>query len=105
MKKLSKEAEEVVVRTRRRVEGVECDICKRLIIPTGYGFKENCSRYFEVMTGHHDWGNDSCDSIKHLDIYPSCIGDFVTKYAQECTGTKYLEMETNYISENKYDYD
>lgn len=66
MKKLSKETEQVVFRTNRRVVGVECDICKRLIDPAGY--REDSSRYFEVTTGHHDWGNDSCDSIKHFDI-------------------------------------
>ena len=103
MKKLSKEAEQVVVRTRRRVVGVECDICKRLIAPAGY--REDSSRYFEVTTGHHDWGNDSCESIEHFDICPNCVGDFVTKYVRESKGTEYLEMETEYITKDEYDYD
>ena len=103
MKILSQEAEEVVVRRRKRVTGVQCDICKRIIKPTRY--KENSSRYFEVMTGHNDWGNDSCDSISHRDICPNCIGEFVTKYTQEADGSEYLELETTNCYESDYEYD
>ena len=103
MKILSKESEEVVVRKRKRVIGVKCDICERVIEPTEY--KEASSRYFEVMIGHNDWGNDSCDSIKHLDIFPKCIGEFVTKYTQEVCGSEYLELETTHCYKSDYEYD
>lgn len=103
MKKLSKEAEEVVYRRKRRVEGVICDICDRIVPPSK--FKSKDSRYFEVMTGHHDWGNDSCESIQHLDICPNCINDFMTKYVDEINGTEYFELETEYVWENDYEYE
>jgi hypothetical protein len=104
MKKLSNEAEEVVVRTKRRVEGVECDICKRLITPPN-NYSWSKSRYFKVTTGHHDWGNDSCDSVEHRDICPDCIMDFTSKYISNVDGTDYLEIETTYAYKNEYEYD
>lgn len=103
MTKLSNESEQIVIKTRRRVIGIECDVCGRLITPTSYCMDR--SRYFRVTTGHHDWGNDSCESIKHLDICPNCICDFVDKYIKEIDGTEYLEMRTEYITEGKYKYD
>lgn len=103
MKILSKESEEVVVRTKRRVTGVECDVCKRVIEPTSY--REDSSRYFEVTTGHNDWGNDSCESIEHFDICPTCIGEFVTKYAQEADGSEYLDLKTTHCYKSDYEYE
>lgn len=103
MKNLSKEAEQVVYRTKRRVESVTCDICERVITPDPK--RADSSRYFRVITGHNDWGNDSCDSIEHYDICPHCIGSFVAKYALESTGTEYLEMRNEYLSTIEYEYD
>lgn len=103
MKRLGKETTPVVVRTKRIIEGVECDVCKRLIVPTKYA--ENSSQYFEIITGHNDWGNDSCDSREYFDVCPNCIGDFVAKYARESSGTNYLEMSNEYVIENTYEYD
>lgn len=104
MKKLSKEAEEVVVRTKRRVVGVECDICKRLITPpTGYAWLG--SRYFEVTTGHNDWGSESCESIEHRDICPDCIVDFTSTYISNADGSEYLKIETTHVYKNDYEYD
>lgn len=39
---------------------VYCDVCKKRV-PIIYDGK--WQKYYEVMTGHNDWGNDSCDSI------------------------------------------
>lgn len=103
MKKLSKEAQKVVVKTRRRVVGIECDICKQIIVPSGY-IKDRC-RYFRVSTGHNDWGNDSCESVQDLDICPNCIANFLTEYTRNIKGTEYLGLETEYITEHEYDYD
>lgn len=103
MKILSKEAEQVVVRTRRCIDGIKCDICERLIKPTNC--REDSSQYFKVTTGHNDWGNDSCESIEHFDICPNCIGEFVSKYARECSYTGYLELESDHICKNEYEYD
>ena len=102
MKRLKPEKEEVVYRVRQKVEAVECDICKRRIEPTLYRKLE--SQYFEVITGHNDWGNDSCESRQHFDICPACIGDFITKYAKEARGSEYIEVETTYVSAHEYVY-
>lgn len=96
MKKLSETIEEVVVRKRSKIESIECDVCKRLIKPT--------NRYFDVVTGHHDWGEESGESREYFDICPNCIAVFVLKYTQECSETGYLEMESEYLCEDKYEY-
>jgi len=103
MKKLAKEATKVVYRVKRKVIGVECDVCNRLITPCS--FLDSKSRYFEVMTGHHDWGNDSCESIEHRDICPECISEFVKGYVQNADGTEYLNLETTYAWDDDYEYD
>ena len=36
----------------RLCEYLRCDFCKKKIV--------NKEKYFEVTTGHRDWGNDSC---------------------------------------------
>ena len=102
MKRLKPEMEKVVYRFRQKVEAVECDICKRLIKPTNYNKLE--SRYFDVVTGHNDWGNDSIESRQHFDICPECIGDFMTKYTKEVKGSEYIEVETTYVSAHECVY-
>lgn len=72
---------------------------KYLILKAGKGDK---SRYFYVLTGHHDWGNDSCDSMKYRDICPDCIENFVKNYIKKIDGTDYIEIETEYAHEEKY---
>lgn len=91
---LSEEAQEVVVKTKRRIIGVHCDICDRAIPLMRYG-DEKC-KYFRVMEGHHDWGNDSCDSIKYYDICPGCLGEFVSEYFTGGSETAYLNINTEY---------
>lgn len=101
--KLSEKAEEVVYRTRRLVEGVECDICKKFI--PAHNWKAPESKYFKVMTGHHDWGNDSVDSIERYDICPDCINKFMTEYISKAKGTEYIEFETEHMGTFQYEYD
>lgn len=40
---------------------VYCDVCKKLAPITHDGWWQ---KYYEVTTGHDDWGNDSCESIE-----------------------------------------
>lgn len=94
---LSKETKEVVTvkHVVRTLEGIKCDRCGRTI-PTKQ-FRDPESRYFEVTTGHNDWGNDSCESIEHYDICPECIPLFVESYlATDGHGSAYLNIETEY---------
>lgn len=91
---LGKESKRVVYKTVRTLEGIRCDICGRVIPVEKY--KSDESRYFEVMTGHHDWGAESCESIEHRDICPTCIGGFLSGYLFDVKGTEYVEVETHY---------
>ena len=40
-----------------------CDCCRKVIAKTEENKSINVT-YYEVTTGHNDWGNDSCDSIE-----------------------------------------
>lgn len=91
---LSREGEEIVCRTRRKIEEVRCDICEGPIPLMTYGNKQ--CKYFRVMTGHRDWGNDSCESIEYRDICPGCLGKFVSEYFTDSSDTAYLEINTEY---------
>ena len=55
--RLSDKTEEVIYKTKRLIEGVQCDNCKKFI--PAQNWKVPASKYFKVITGHHDWGNDS----------------------------------------------
>ena len=100
---LNKEVKEVVTSQVRMLEGIECDICGK-VIPTGK-YKDNENRYFRVITGHHDWGSESCDSREYYDydICPECINGFVTDYLGDSEGwdTRYIEVETKHCFAEK----
>lgn len=86
----------------RLCEYIRCDSCNKKIVD-----KE---KYFNVMTGHHDWGNDSCDSIKYLDICEKCLDKYVGNYFKETKDsyTAYINVEPEVFYKNhKYygDYD
>lgn len=76
-----------------------CDCCKKVIAEkkkdSNYGVSAD---YFSVTTGHHDWGNDSCESIK-CDDYCSleCLQKAFDKYYKiekdGQNGSAYFEVE------------
>lgn len=83
----------------------KCDKCGK-IISKNYGDKfyklyppwnkMKQARFYEVTTGHHDWGNDSCDSIWHYDICPDCIDEMYKEYikrSEKGGNTEYIEIE------------
>ena len=94
---LSEGIKKVKVVTTKEVTGVKCDICGK-VIPVGkYPFDEH--KYYDVMTGHRDWGNDSCESIEHRDICPDCLVGFVADYFKDNEySSAYMEIETEYAS-------
>lgn len=79
----------------RTMTGVECDVCKKILSVN----KRGDDRYFTVTTGHHDWGNDSIESRKTIDICPECLNKYVSDYFEEYEGshTAYLEIETEVL--------
>lgn len=100
MEVLSKDTKEVVKAQVRELKAVRCDVCGK-DLPTevtaaGSHIKTR-PMYFAVTTGHHDWGNDSCDSIEHLDVCPSCISGFVSGYLSEADSTQYIDIETKHV--------
>ena len=92
-----------VIEQRDAHETCTCNICKKII------YKRSCANspelpknleqtsYWEVTTGHNDWGNDSGDSIEHFDICsPECLNKIMTKYIKRSNSnfnTEYIEIE------------
>lgn len=71
-------------------ETVHCDVCKKEI--------ETEKGYWEVTTGHHDWGNDSHESIEHFDVCSeTCLTQKFAEYTKESGkdeyNTMYFEVE------------
>ncbi len=67
---------------------VVCDICEKDIPLNG-------CRY-EVTTGHHQWGNDSIESIENRDICSDeCLKKEFEKYLEARSEyyTQYIEIE------------
>lgn len=66
-------------------ETMHCDVCHNVIDDNG--------PYWELTTGHYDWGNDSCDSIEHFDICSeACLRAKFDEYARESGASEYNTM-------------
>ena len=104
-----------VMITEREVTTVEkcfCDRCKKLIWARygreyarifDYGSREYTEKveWFKVTTGHHDWGNDSVDSIDNREYCRECIPFVFGKYLdgsreEGIENTEYIEVEHDY---------
>lgn len=96
----SDEVKEVVYKKKRKILGVKCDICDGIV-----KHNSESNRYFDVMTGHRDWGNDSCESIEHQDICPKCIAGFVSEYLSDCSDTGYINIEIEVVWNNDWDWE
>ena len=84
--------------TEPRVIGkqIYCDECKKLIVDTTNAQPRCRVQYWEVTTGHYDWGNDSCDSVEeHQYCSKECITEAFEQYLEETCGnfnTEYFEV-------------
>lgn len=78
----------------RLCEYLRCDFCKKKIV--------NKEKYFEVTTGHRDWGNDSCDSIRRSDVCVNCINECFNDHLKRNkeSNTAYIEIETEIFVTN-----
>ena len=68
---------------------MHCDVCDSVI-------GEN-EAHWEVTTGHHDWGNDSCESIEYFDICSeACLkkkfDDYVKESGSNNDNSMYFEI-------------
>ena len=73
-------------------ETTHCDICNGVI--------DNNEDYWELTTGHHDWGNDSVESIEHFDICSeACLREKFDEYIRDSmermggSNSMYFEVE------------
>lgn len=104
--KILGEKTRVICHTVRNVIGVKCDVCESIIDspkmmnPQDWMRKEYT--YYRVTTGHHDWGNDSCESIEHQDICPNCVTKFVSDYlTNNDYQSAYIDIETKHTYYNE----
>lgn len=60
-----------------------CDVCKKLIYKRSIkdnSKNKNSVSFWELTTGHNDWGNDSCDSVESFAL---C--------SEECAKVKFVQ--------------
>ena len=71
-----------------------CDVCGKLIEKRTENKIIYCiGSYWELCTGHHDWGNDSIDSIEYFDLCSKeCIQKKFDSYLENCCGSEYFEL-------------
>lgn len=66
------------------VVGIRCDRC-------GDNIKES-EVYYNVVTHHNDWGNDSIDSYENFDLCNDCYLPFTENYFKKATGTEEINI-------------
>lgn len=74
-----------------------CDACEKVIDIT----KQN-GTFYSVCSGHHEWGNDSVDSVECLDACcDECLITLVNKWLKKWEGynTAYINIERECISD------
>lgn len=90
-RKVMKEVEETVSSV-----GI-CDICGKEFNYETLPYRQPMSSYYDITTGHHDWGNDSVDSVESRD---ACCDECLLKFIQEwlknrsvtCSNTAYIDI-------------
>lgn len=96
-----KDVKQTVVEEVRKTVGEElyCDGCsellgRRKVLNFGY-HQHKPIGYYHVTTGHHDWGNDSVDSISECDYCPRCLYKAFNDYMSRSKGdnTEYMDIE------------
>lgn len=69
-----------------------CDNCGKHI-----DIKKAKGTYYSILSGHHDWGNDSSDSMEDLDACcDACLVALVKRWLEKWKGnypTAYIEIE------------
>lgn len=80
-------------------EECRCDRCGRhLWYHTKDGHKKpgvkEMAHYYNIVTGHHDWGNDSIDSVETYDVCVGCAKKMFEEYIEDSynrTNSLYFE--------------
>ena len=91
--KVMKEVEETVSSV-----GI-CDICGKEFNYEPWFRGEKIASYYHIRTGHYDWGNDSCESVKSRD---ACCDECLSRFTQEWLKDEdVISSDTAYIEINK----
>ena len=96
MKYFSKNNERIVY--EEKLEYIRCDKCKKKI---------EKGVYYEVKTGHNEWGAESVESIEYKQICTDCIKNFTMDYIEEnkTRGSDYIEIEKERFRSGFENYD
>ena len=82
--------------------GCTCDVCGKVIFPVAE--KKECfsgyhisTEWYNITTGHCDWGVDSMDSIERKEVCSiECAKKIIDEYCRRSWGnvdTEYIEIE------------
>jgi len=78
--------------------GIYCDKCGKTIGMEQCG--QAGKRYYEVITGHNNWGNSSHESIKNLDFCSyECLTEHQNDYFSNTSGSAYYEIKLDYAKQ------
>ena len=73
-----------------------CDICGKVIYEYFGNNRSRHDEYWTLITGHNDWGNDSCESVESLDLCSKeCCIKALENYLDEYSGSRntgYFEL-------------
>lgn len=83
-----------------------CDICKKRIYTDRRGWftpSGQLIEYYNIVSGHNDWGNDSVESRESSIVCKECLTTALMQYKNGAERTPYNSC---YIEiEHKYSYD
>ena len=108
---MAKTTESLIIKKIERLPGIEtcrCNICGRLIYRRSLQKSDELPKnnelysFWEVMTGHNDWGNDSGDSIEHYEVCSTtCLQRLFDIYKIESSedqrNSQYIEIKHHHI--------
>lgn len=83
--------------TKPITKKVTCDICGKTIADE----KNRYAEYWTLVTGHSDWGNDSCESYDDFDLCSKdCVKEKLNGYFDDCehSNTQEFELRQSTIS-------
>lgn len=84
---MSRKTKEMNVMTSKKITTqINCDYCKSDI--------ESNQSHFNIITGHNEWGNDSCESIKEFHACSAkCLKKAIAYYVDSERKSQYIEIQ------------
>lgn len=108
---MAKTIESLTIKKIERMPATEtcsCNVCGQLIYRRSLQESDELPKnnelysFWEVTTGHNDWGNDSPESIEHYEVCsPTCLQGLFDIYKSESSeyqrNSKYINVRHTYI--------